>query len=116
MTLSIALDVQTALSKAQKTPVVGPLLVSPYKIVASFVQIVVAEIFAIGFIVTYYAVKLTDAPPRVYTQIHEDVLECIKHLILGCHSIGYALLNMVCLGYNDLQIEDREYFLTLTPP
>lgn len=84
------LNVQRYLSRAQATPVIGPLLVSPVKAVVSTAQLI-AGLVATIFLGTLSMLTFNDF-------LAAKTLQALGHAGLGFTGLAYSVSNFISLG------------------
>lgn len=90
-------EIQRTLSKAQSTPIVGPLFVSPVKALVGLAQ------FVTGFALTIINGSLASVFNN--RTIDENFKSSLMHTGVGLASLGYSLVNMITLGMFGHSIE-----------
>lgn len=108
-------DVQEPLEQTQATPAVGPLFVSPAKLVVSSLQIAISV--ALGIIASVGLIISGIITPLVYCDEQKAFANPVSdffgnhtvvsfaHTGLGIYSLLYSILNMATLGVAGYCIE-----------
>ena len=96
--ISASWEVQRALSSAQATPIVGPLLVSPVKAVFSTAQLVAG---VAGTILFGTLALLTFHP-----DLASLATKSIAHVGMGALGLMYSVSNFISLGIVSYRLEN----------
>ncbi len=95
--MSLLPAMQAVLSRAQAVPIVGPLLVSPVKAVASVLQIAIGIFSAISLGLSAALTGLRNLDKRT--------VQALSYASLGYLSFCYAAINMNTLGIFGFLVE-----------
>ena len=94
-----AFNTQRALSKAQAVPIVGPVVVSPIKLVVSLIEAAAGLVFGGMF--------LGLATSTGFLFGVKPLTTCGAHFVLGTASALYAVVNFFSFGAAGLAIEGQ---------
>ena len=107
----IVFTCQRGLSIAQAVPIVGPLVVSPVKLVASIVHTLAAALFAAFFAgvslltkgvnLAFHSERLENVSEKLGKVAHS----CKEQINSGFASGAYSCVNIISLGFAGLVIE-----------